>query len=167
MRRMMLGTSQTNLADAFGLTSKSENMKRPLISASRLQQTAHVLQVPVAFFFEGAPNVPGARVLILTLSEGSTVGACSPDERARSQAIGRSGRRAARLRRDGITAHISYRFKTPIGDKLTKHVDKLACVHIGISEPRASMRLALPLILHSGPIFQPSESKWPCFGSRA
>jgi transcriptional regulator with XRE-family HTH domain len=31
------------------------------ISASRLQQSAHFLQVPVTFFFEGAPSVPGAR----------------------------------------------------------------------------------------------------------
>jgi transcriptional regulator with XRE-family HTH domain len=26
------------------------------IGASRLQQISHILQVPVAFFFEGAPN---------------------------------------------------------------------------------------------------------------
>ena len=62
MRRMMLGMSQTNLADAFGLTFQQVQKYEKgtnRISASRLQQTAHVLQVPVAFFFEGAPSVPG------------------------------------------------------------------------------------------------------------
>jgi transcriptional regulator with XRE-family HTH domain len=29
------------------------------ISAGKLQQCAHILQVPVTFFFEGAPSVPG------------------------------------------------------------------------------------------------------------
>jgi transcriptional regulator with XRE-family HTH domain len=61
MRRMMLGMSQTNLADAFGLTFQQVQKYEKgtnRISASRLQQTAHVLQVPVAFFFEGAPSVP-------------------------------------------------------------------------------------------------------------
>ena len=31
------------------------------ISASRLQQMSNILQVPVPFFFEGAPHVPGQR----------------------------------------------------------------------------------------------------------
>jgi transcriptional regulator with XRE-family HTH domain len=31
------------------------------ISASRLQQISNILQVPVPFFFEGAPDVPGHR----------------------------------------------------------------------------------------------------------
>jgi hypothetical protein len=30
------------------------------IGASRLQQISHILQVPVAFFFEGAPNLHGS-----------------------------------------------------------------------------------------------------------
>ena len=30
------------------------------IGASRLRHVSHILQVPVAFFFEGAPHVPGA-----------------------------------------------------------------------------------------------------------
>ena len=63
MRRMMLGMSQTNLADAFGLTFQQVQKYEKgtnRISASRLQQTAHALQVPVAFFFEGAPSVLGA-----------------------------------------------------------------------------------------------------------
>ena len=63
MRRMMLGMSQTKLADALGLTfqqvQKYEKGKNRL-RASKLQQSAHFLQVPVTFFFEGAPSVPGA-----------------------------------------------------------------------------------------------------------
>ena len=31
------------------------------MAASRLQQIAHILQVPVAFFFEGAPNASAPR----------------------------------------------------------------------------------------------------------
>jgi transcriptional regulator with XRE-family HTH domain len=63
MRRMMLGMSQTKLADAVSLTfqqiqkyEKGTNR----IGASRLQQIAHVLQVPVSFFFEGLPLPPDA-----------------------------------------------------------------------------------------------------------
>jgi transcriptional regulator with XRE-family HTH domain len=55
MRRRMLSMSQTELADAVGVTfqqiqkyEKGTNR----ISASRLLQISHVLQVPVSFFFE-------------------------------------------------------------------------------------------------------------------
>src|SRR5881296_4767607 len=62
MRRMMLAMSQEKLGDALGLTfqqvQKSEKGTNR-IGASRLQQISHILQVPVAFFFEGAPNQPG------------------------------------------------------------------------------------------------------------
>jgi transcriptional regulator with XRE-family HTH domain len=58
MRRMMLGMSQAKLADALGLTfqqiQKYEKGKNR-ISASRLQQAAYILQVPISFFFDGAP----------------------------------------------------------------------------------------------------------------
>ena len=57
MRRMMLGWSQEKLGDAFGLTfqqvQKYENGKNRM-GASRLQQTADILGVPVPFFFEEA-----------------------------------------------------------------------------------------------------------------
>ena len=62
MRRIMLGMSQTKLGDAFGLTFQQVQKYEKgtnRISASRLQQCANTLQVPVAFFFEGAPSVPG------------------------------------------------------------------------------------------------------------
>ena len=56
---MMLGMSQGTLGSALGLTfqhvqkyEKGANR----VGASRLQQISHALQVPVAFFFEGAPS---------------------------------------------------------------------------------------------------------------
>src|ERR1700730_4458930 len=59
MRRKMLAMSQTKLGDALGLTFQQvQKYERGAnrIGASRLQQLSHVLQVPVEFFFEGAPN---------------------------------------------------------------------------------------------------------------
>src|SRR5215472_8934846 len=59
MRRKMLGMSQEQLAEALGITyqqvQKCEKGANR-IGASRLQQISHILQVPVAFFFQGAPN---------------------------------------------------------------------------------------------------------------
>jgi transcriptional regulator with XRE-family HTH domain len=59
MRRTMLAMSQTKLGDALGLTfqqvQKYENGTNR-IGASRLEQISNILQVPVAFFFEGAPD---------------------------------------------------------------------------------------------------------------
>jgi transcriptional regulator with XRE-family HTH domain len=59
MRRMMLGMSQEKLGEALGLTFQQvqkyeKGMNR--ISASRLQHMSQILQVPVPFFFEGAPG---------------------------------------------------------------------------------------------------------------
>ena len=62
MRRMMLGMSQEKLGDAFDLTFQQVQKYEKgtnRISASRLQQMSNILQVPVPFFFEGAPHVPG------------------------------------------------------------------------------------------------------------
>src|SRR5712692_8004482 len=62
MRRMMVGMSQEKLGDALGLTFQQVQKYEKgtnRIGASRLQQISHILQVPVAFFFEGAPHVPG------------------------------------------------------------------------------------------------------------
>lgn len=62
MRRMMIGMSQEKLGENLGITfqqiqkyEKGTNR----IGASRLQNISNVLGVPVAFFFEGAPNVSG------------------------------------------------------------------------------------------------------------
>ena len=62
MRRMMLAMSQTDLGDALGLTFQQVQKYEKgtnRVGASRLQHISHVLQVPVAFFFEGAPHQPG------------------------------------------------------------------------------------------------------------
>lgn len=62
MRRMMLGMSQEKLGDALSLTFQQVQKYEKgtnRIGASRLQQIAHILQVPVAFFFEGAPDLGG------------------------------------------------------------------------------------------------------------
>ena len=62
MRRMMLSMSQEKLGDALSLTFQQVQKYEKgtnRIGASRLQQIANILQVPVSFFFEGAPNMPG------------------------------------------------------------------------------------------------------------
>src|SRR6059058_1031320 len=59
MRRMMLSMSQEKLGDALDLTFQQVQKYEKgtnRIGASRLQQISDVLQVPVAFFFAGAPN---------------------------------------------------------------------------------------------------------------
>jgi len=59
MRRMMLSMSQEKLGDALSLTFQQVQKYEKgtnRIGASRLQQIAHILQVPVSFFFEGAPH---------------------------------------------------------------------------------------------------------------
>jgi transcriptional regulator with XRE-family HTH domain len=63
MRRMMLGMSQEKLGDALALTFQQVQKYEKgtnRIGASRLQQISNILQVPVAFFFEGAPHLPEA-----------------------------------------------------------------------------------------------------------
>ena len=62
MRRLMLDKSQEEIANALGLTfpqvqkyEKGANR----ISASRLQHLCNILNVPVSFFFEGAPHANG------------------------------------------------------------------------------------------------------------
>jgi transcriptional regulator with XRE-family HTH domain len=63
MRRMMLGMSQEKLGDALALTFQQVQKYEKgtnRIGASRLQQISQILQVPVAFFFEGAPHLNDA-----------------------------------------------------------------------------------------------------------
>jgi transcriptional regulator with XRE-family HTH domain len=58
MQRMLAGISQEKLGEALGLTFQQVQKYEKgtnRISASRLQQIAKMLGVPVAFFFEGAP----------------------------------------------------------------------------------------------------------------
>src|SRR5262245_9162825 len=75
MRRKMLAMSQEQLAEALGITyqqvQKCEKGANR-IGASRLQQISHILQVPVAFFFEGAPNASaphGSNGSVLSMAE--------------------------------------------------------------------------------------------------
>ncbi|MBN9440538.1 helix-turn-helix transcriptional regulator [Bosea sp. (in: a-proteobacteria)] len=59
MRRMLAGVSQEKLGEALGLTFQQVQKYEKganRISASRLQQIAKMLDVPVSFFFEGAPS---------------------------------------------------------------------------------------------------------------
>jgi transcriptional regulator with XRE-family HTH domain len=63
MRRMMLGMSQEKLGRALGLTFQQVQKYEKgtnRIGASRLQQISRILEVPVAFFFEGAPMPLGS-----------------------------------------------------------------------------------------------------------
>lgn len=63
LRRTMLGMSQEKLGDALGITfqqiqkyEKGTNR----VGASRLQNIASILNVPVSFFFEDAPGDPSS-----------------------------------------------------------------------------------------------------------
>src|SRR5271170_5876913 len=65
MRRLMLGISQTKLTDGLGLTFQQVQKYEKgtnRIGASRLQYISQILQVPIGFFFEGAPQARGARI---------------------------------------------------------------------------------------------------------
>ena len=59
MRRLILSMSQEKLGDAIGLTFQQVQKYEKgtnRMGSSRLQQIANALQVPVTFFFEGAPG---------------------------------------------------------------------------------------------------------------
>jgi transcriptional regulator with XRE-family HTH domain len=63
LRRMLLGMSQERLGESMGLTFQQvqkyeKGVNR--IGASRLFQIARILDVPVQFFFEEAPQADGA-----------------------------------------------------------------------------------------------------------
>ena len=78
MRRNMLAMSQEKLGAALGLTfqqvQKYENGTNRM-GASRLQQMSDILQVPVEFFFEGAPNASAPHD-----SDGSTLSMAEIDD---------------------------------------------------------------------------------------
>src|SRR5215212_4366143 len=63
MQRMLVGVSQEKLGEACGITFQQiqkyeKGMNR--MGASRLHQIARILQVPVEFFYEGAPSEAGS-----------------------------------------------------------------------------------------------------------
>ena len=60
MRRMMMGMSQGTLGGQLGLSFQQVHryeVGKNRVGAGRLQRIAEVLQVPMTFFFEGAPNL--------------------------------------------------------------------------------------------------------------
>jgi transcriptional regulator with XRE-family HTH domain len=60
MRRMMLEMSQTELGDSLGLTFQQVQKYEKgtnRIGAGRIHQLSQILQVPISFFFDGAPIV--------------------------------------------------------------------------------------------------------------
>jgi transcriptional regulator with XRE-family HTH domain len=62
MRRLMLGMSQEKLGDKLGITFQQVQKYEKgtnRVSASRLQAICEILDVPVPFFFEGAPQIAG------------------------------------------------------------------------------------------------------------
>jgi transcriptional regulator with XRE-family HTH domain len=62
MRRMMISMSQEKLGDRLGITFQQVQKYEKgtnRIGASRLHQISSILGVPVAFFYEGAPNTEG------------------------------------------------------------------------------------------------------------
>jgi transcriptional regulator with XRE-family HTH domain len=59
MRRLTLGMSQEKLGDGFGVSFQQVQKYEKgfnRMGSSRLHQAANILQVPVTFFFEGAPG---------------------------------------------------------------------------------------------------------------
>jgi transcriptional regulator with XRE-family HTH domain len=69
MRRRLLKMTQRDLAERIGLSfqqvQKYEDGTNRM-SPRRLQQAAHILKVPVTFFFDGAQRVSAARDRRLT-----------------------------------------------------------------------------------------------------
>ena len=64
MRRLMLGMSQTTLADALGMSFQQVQKYEKganRIGAGRLQHIAQILKMPVEYFFEGLPHERGQR----------------------------------------------------------------------------------------------------------
>ena len=58
-QRLLCGFSQTELADAIGVTFQQVQKYEKgtnRVGASRLQQISEILQVPVSFLFEGGPS---------------------------------------------------------------------------------------------------------------
>ena len=64
MRRLMLGLSQREVADAIGLTFQQVQKYEKgtnRMGSSRLQQIADTLKVPVTYFFDGAGSAKDKR----------------------------------------------------------------------------------------------------------
>jgi transcriptional regulator with XRE-family HTH domain len=73
LRRMLMGISQEKLGERLGLTFQQvqkyeKGVNR--IGASRLFDLSHVLEVPIQFFYEGAPSNSGRPMMAPGFSEG-------------------------------------------------------------------------------------------------
>jgi transcriptional regulator with XRE-family HTH domain len=67
MRRRMLAMSQGKLGDALGITFQQVQKYEKgtnRIGAGRLQEISHILQVPIAFFYEDALDGTARRVSV-------------------------------------------------------------------------------------------------------
>ncbi len=85
MRRLTIEMSQEKLADGLGITFQQVQKYEKgtnRISASRLQHIAQILEVPVTFFFDGAPGnskakyerpSPNLEIEFLATSEGKAL----------------------------------------------------------------------------------------------
>ncbi len=65
LRRNLLGMSQTQLGESLGLTFQQiQKYERGVnrVSASRLYQMSHILDVPVSFFFDGRDGEPNVQL---------------------------------------------------------------------------------------------------------
>jgi transcriptional regulator with XRE-family HTH domain len=65
LRRNMLGMSQERLGESLGITFQQVQKYEKgtnRVGASRLQAIASILEVPVSFFFDDAPNPGGTPV---------------------------------------------------------------------------------------------------------
>ena len=78
LRRTLLGMSQEKLGEAIGLTFQQvQKYERGAnrIGASRLFELSQALDVPVSFFFDGAPEPPEEQVAqIICANDGNIVG---------------------------------------------------------------------------------------------
>jgi transcriptional regulator with XRE-family HTH domain len=76
MRRIMLKKSQSEIANALGLTFQQVQKYEKgtnRISASRLQHLCKILSVPVSFFFDGAMQADGLPGALEAEADGEAV----------------------------------------------------------------------------------------------
>ena len=75
MRRILLGMSQEKLGEALSLTFQQVQKYEKgtnRIGASRLQQISKTLNVPPAYFFDGAPSFEDGQLVATAAEDGST-----------------------------------------------------------------------------------------------
>ena len=73
MRRLIVRISEEKLGEALGITFQQVQKYEKgtnRIGASRLQQIAEVLRVPIEFFFEGVPHVTSQGVIASDVAPG-------------------------------------------------------------------------------------------------